>query len=122
MRELIKEQLRSCTFANVSHVKKTDGGYVVSIPRYSKPKYDIGKMYLIAFADEIIGNTTSDLAKTLNRNTAPSTKYTKAYVARQSGKHLYLDTMGYDMNLYKDLSIYWSGWVSVDDITLITKL
>lgn len=122
MRELIKEQLRSCLFADLHNVEETASEYIVHIPRYSKPKYDIGKMYLVALADTMVGNTTSELAKTLNRGTAPTTKYVKAYVSRQSGKHLYLDTMGYDMSAYKDLSVYWSGWVAIDDLTLITKL
>jgi len=120
MRQVIKDQLRACQFADLHHFDADT--YTVHIPKYSKPKYDLNQMYLIGLNEVLINNTNSPLASNWNHGTAPSTKYLKIFVSKQLGKMIYVDSIGYDYAAYQDLNNVWSGWLPTEEIEQIAKL
>jgi len=119
MRELIKKQLKSVNFADLSNYDETTG--VFTIPKYSKPKYDVGKMYLVQIANELVDNTTSVLASNWNNGTAPKSAFLKVFVNKTSGKMIYVDSLAFNMLTKTETMTMWSGWLPVDQITQIEK-
>ena len=115
MRESIKNQLKQCAYADLSHYNEATG--VFSIPKYSKPKYDIGKLYIIQVANELVGNSNSVIAANWNNGTAPKSAYLKIYVNKMVGKMIYVDSLVFNMETQTDTSILWSGWLPVEQIT-----
>lgn len=123
MRELIKQQLRACNFANLSNTVKIEGGYLIKIPKYSKPRFELGKMYLISLSEDAAFNSASYLSVTRNNNTVPGISCLKAYIAKQEGRLVYTNCIGFNLNTNcDDLSKVWSGWLDIDDFSLISKL
>jgi len=122
MRQLVKDQLNSCVFADLSDTVEYKDCYVIRIPKYNKPKYDIGRMYVITVGNEIVNNTTSDFSITKNNGTAPKTPCLKIYVSKQHGKLIYVNSIGFDAKAYQDLPNIWSGWLPLDNIGLLAKL
>lgn len=114
MRDLIRQQLSQVAFADLSHYDATTG--VFNIPKYSKPKYDIGKEYLVELPGDFVNNTTSVIATNWNNGTAPSSKYLKINVGKAMGKMIYVDSFIYDMEANKEIFIMWSGWLPVEQI------
>ena len=120
MRELIKQQLQKIQWADMSHYDPETNVY--NIPRYSKPEYKLGKMYIVQLPDIIINNTSSVLATNWNRATAPKTKYLKIYISKMVGKMLYVDSVGFDYDIKQDLPNLWSGYLPADEITQMIAL
>jgi hypothetical protein len=120
MREYVKQQLAKCAYANLNHYDEATNTFI--IPKYTKPKYDLGKMYLIQIPAIMVNNPTSVLACNWNNSTSPKSSYLKIYVSKTAGKMIYVDSIGYDMENRQDLSIMWSGWLPIDEITQIATL
>ena len=55
--KIVETQLKKCSYADLSHFDNTTG--VFNIPKYSKPKFDVGKMI---YVDSLVFNidTKSD--------------------------------------------------------------
>ena len=117
MRDLIKQQLAKVNYADLSHFDETTG--VFNIPKYSKPKFDIGKMYIIQVANELVDNNNSVIATNWNSGTSPKSPFLKIYVSKMVGKMIYVDSLVFDMNTKSDTSIIWSGWLPTEQITQI---
>ena len=115
MRELIKNQLKQVSYADLSHYDETTG--VFNIPKYSKPKYDIGKMYIVQVANELVNNNTNVIAANWNNGTSPKGNVLKIYVNKMVGKMIYVDSLIFDMNTKQDTSIMWSGWLPTESLT-----
>jgi len=117
MRELIKKQLAQVSFADLSHYDETTG--VFNIPKYSKPKFDIGKMYIIQVQNDLVNNNSSVIAANWNNGTSPKSNILKIYVSKMIGKMLYVDSLVFNMETKSDTNILWSGWLPVEQITQI---
>lgn len=120
MREYIKKQLAQCTFVDLSNFDATTNTY--HIPKYTKPKYDVGKCYLIKLPKYLIDNTTSLLATNWNNGNTPHHDVYKAYVNKIIGTHIYVDCLAFDTVLQQDMQDMWSGWLDINELTQLVKL
>jgi len=120
MNEAIKKQLELCQFANLSNYDKATNTY--HIPKYAKPNYKIGNCYLVKVSGSIVKNASSVIAVNWNQGRAPQFDTLKIYVSKALGKNIYVDSLGYDLETQADTSYMWSGWLNVDDLTLIQEL
>ena len=118
MRELIKKQLAQVAYADLSHFDETVG--VFNIPKYSKPKFEVGKMYLVQVANELVDNTNNVLASNWNNGTAPKGAHLKIYINKMVGKMIYVDSLVFNMLTKADTTIMWSGWLPVEQLTQLT--
>lgn len=114
MRDLIRQQLSQVSYADLSHYDEATCTF--NIPKYSKPKYDLEKEYLIELPGDFVNNTNSVIATNWNNCTAPSSKYLKIHVYKTMGKMIYVDSFVYDMSANKELFIMWSGWLPTEQI------
>jgi len=120
MREIIKAQLEHCSYANLSNYDEKTNTYL--IPKYSKPRYDLGKMYLIQVPGSLVNNSTSVLASNWNNGTSPKMPYLKIYVSQVMGKMIRVDSIAFNQETNQDTSIMWSGWLPTEEITQIAIL
>lgn len=120
MREFIKKQLERCVFANLNNFDPKSNSYL--IPKYTKPKYDLGKCYLIKLPGHIINNPQSVLATNWNGGNFPSHAYYKAYVSKQASNYIYVDCLAFDFETGCDLNIMWSGWLDATELIQIATL
>jgi len=118
MRELIKQQLAKVNYADLSNYDETTG--VFNIPKYSKPKFDIGKMYIVQVANELVNNNNSVIATNWNNGTSPKGACLKIYVSKIVGKMLYVDSLVFDLATKSDTMILWSGWLPTEQLTQIS--
>ena len=120
MRDLIKNQLKQVTYANLSNFDEATQTFI--IPKYSEPRYEVGKMYLVQLPISIINQTNSVLATNWNNCSAPSGQYLKVYVSKMMGKMIYVDSLVFNFETNQDTSIMWSGWLPSEEITQISAL
>ncbi len=120
MSDLLKKELSKVHFADLNNFNEQTRTFI--IPKYSKPKYDVGKMYIVKLPITIIGNHASALATNWNNSTAPSTEYLKVYVSKMVGKMIYVDSVAYDPETKRDLSDIWSGYLPSEEITQVEAL
>lgn len=120
MNELIKKQLEQCIYANLDNYDEETNTY--HIPKYTKVKYETNKMYLVKVSKEFVNNTNSVVACNWNNSTAPKYEYLKIYISKFNGKMAYIDSLAINPITKQDLTEMWSGWISIDDLTLIQEL
>lgn len=58
--EYINNQLNKCVFAKLDNYDSSTGVY--HIKKYSKPRYDPGKCYIVKLSKAIINNTSNILS------------------------------------------------------------
>jgi hypothetical protein len=120
MRELIKQQLKNCSYADLSHFDPATNTFL--IPRYQKPHFALGNMYLVQVSGALVNNTSSVIAANYNNGTAPSFNYLKIFVSKSLGKMIYVDSIGFDPSTKQDINIMWSGWLPTEELTLISQV
>lgn len=120
MRDYIKKQLARCAFADLSNFDETINTY--HIPKYTKPRYEVGKCYLIRLPNYLINNPNTLLATNWNKGNAPRHEVYKAYVNKMMGSHIYVDCLAFNMELRQDMSDMWSGWLDINELTQLSKL
>lgn len=92
------------------------------IPKYSKPKFDIGKMYLIKVSSEIVNNPNSILAINWNSGNSPKNTYYKAYVNKVIGGNIHCDCLAINPITKQDLSEIFSGYLDINYIEQLEVL
>lgn len=112
--EIIKAQLKKCAFADLSHYDESANVY--HIPKYTKPKYDVGRCYLIRVSKNILNNPTSLLATNWNNGNYPKAEYYKAYVNKTMGSYIYVDCLAYNYETKQDLTEMFSGWLDINEL------
>jgi len=120
MRDLIKDQLKQVNYANLNYFDEATQTFV--IPKYSKPKYELNKMYLVMLPGSIVNNKESVLASNWNNGNAPISQYLKIYISKTMGKMIYVESVAYDPEQEKETAQTWSGWLPTDEITQIATL
>lgn len=120
MREIIKNQLLKCTYANLNNYDPVTNTFF--IPKYSKPQYLVNKMYLVQLPLHLVNNTTTVTATNWNNGTSPKYQYLKIYISKLLGKMIYVDSIGYDPATKQDLNVLWSGWLPTEEIIQIASL
>ena len=120
MRELIKQQLLNCTYANLSNFDPKTQTFI--IPRYSKPKYVLGNMYLVQVSGAIVNNNNSAVASNWNNGTSPAFPFLKIFVSKELGKMIYVNSIGFDPNTKQDINTLWSGWLPTEELIMISQV
>lgn len=113
IRQFVLDQLARCTFATpISFDEKTN---TFVIPKYSKPVFSIGKCYLIEIPNHLLSQDAL-LASNWNNGRVPPAAYLKAFVSKTMGKMIYVDSVVYNIELNKDTTDLWSGWLPCEEI------
>ena len=120
MNELIKKQLEQCVWVDLSNYDEKINTY--HIPKYAKVKYEVNRMYLVKISREFVNNTNSVTACNWNNSTAPKFEYLKIYISKFNGKMAYVDSLAVNPITKQDLTEMWSGWIPVNNLTLIQEL
>ena len=120
MKDLVRRELSKVVYADLTHYDETTG--VFTIPKYSKPHYELNKMYIVQVANELVGNNNSVLASNWNNGTAPKSAYLKIFVYKLVGKMIYVDSLVFNIETKSDTSILWSGWLPVDQLKQLAVL
>jgi hypothetical protein len=120
MRDLIKQQLKNCSYANLTNFDSETCTF--RIPKYMKPHFALGQMYLVKLSGILINNITSVVATNYNNSTAPSYPYLKIFVSKTLGKMIYVDSLGFDPQTKQDINILWSGWLPTEELTMLSTI
>lgn len=120
MRDLIKQQLEKCSYANLTNYDPETCTF--RIPRYIKPHYELGKMYLVQLSGALVNNCSSVIAANYNNGTAPSFPYLKIFVSKSLGKMIYVDSLGFDPSTRQDINVLWSGWLPTEELTMLSTV
>lgn len=111
MREYIKKQLLSLELAQIEYYDEVDHFYF--IPKYSKPSYQLNKVYLVKVEDTAFEDKTVDL---------PKQTYLKIYVTEIKDTSIYIDAVAVNPITKQDLNYFWSGWIKEKYLTQIAVL
>jgi hypothetical protein len=120
MRELIEQQLKNCSYANLNNFDPVTCTF--RIPKYVKPHFALGQMYLVQVSGAVVNNTDSVIASNYNNGTAPKFPYLKIFVSKTLGKMIYVDSLAFDPQTKQDINIMWSGWLPVDELTMLSTI
>lgn len=120
MREIIKQQLQNCSYANLSNYDPATQTFL--IPKYQKPHFALGSMYLVQLSGALVNNVSSVIAANYNNGTAPMYPFLKIFVSKSLGKMIYVDSLGFDPQTKQDINVLWSGWLPTDELTLISQV
>ena len=120
MRELIEQQLKNCSYANLNNFDPDTCTF--KIPKYVKPHFALGQMYLVQVSGAVVNNTDSVIAANYNNGTAPKFPYLKIFVSKTLGKMIYVDSLAFDPQTKQDINIMWSGWLPVDELTMLSTI
>lgn len=114
------KQLRQVAFADVSNFDPTTN--TITIPKYTKPSYNLGSVYIITLPKDIINNPNTILASNWNHGGYPKYFCYKAYISDTKGRMIYIDAVEFDLDANKDRTGMWSGWLDINTITQIRKI
>ena len=120
MRDIIKQQLKNCSYANLSNFNPETCTF--SIPKYVKPHFVLGQMYLVQLSNLLVNNTESVISANYNNGTAPKYPYLKIFVSKTLGKMIYVDSIAFDPQTKQDINVMWSGWLPVDELTMLSSI
>lgn len=116
--KIILDQLSKVELADLSHFDNETNSYF--IPKRCDIKIEEDCCYLIEIKESLYLNQV--LAINWNNGTFPKDKYLKIDVSKIMPKMIKVVSIGYDPTLNKDLSNFWSGWLTLADISVIQKL
>lgn len=111
MREYIKKQLLALELAQIEYYDEVDHFYF--IPKYSKPSYNLNKMYLVQVDKSLVDDQS---------NGFPNQEYLKVYVTDSNDTEIYIDAVAVNPITKKDLNYFWSGWIKEKYLTQIAVL
>jgi len=120
MLKSIQDQLNKTQYTDLSNFDEKTNTFI--IPKYTKPVYETKKCYLVQLNSSILNNPNSYVAANMNNGRFPTDEYLKIYVNNVSGKFIYVNGLVYDIINKKDLLKMWSGWLPIDEITMISKM
>ena len=120
MNKIIQQQLEKTQIANLTNFNSETNSYI--IPKYSQPRYEVGKCYIVKLSPDIINNTNSVLATNWNAGIAPVAAYYKIYVNTAAGKMIKVDGLEYNFEQQIDGTSMFSGWLNIDDLTQLKAI
>lgn len=116
--QLIEKELKKVEKADLTHFDPATNTYF--IPKRKDIKIEEDHCYLIHLKDSIFNNTT--LKVNWNNGSLPSYNYLKVDVSKVMSKMIKVVGVGFDFEKQEDLSYFWSGWLTTDEIEVIKKL
>ena len=120
IRPIIKEQLEKCQFADLNNFDSNTNTFFIK--KYSKPTYELNHCYLVKLPLNIVNASDSVLAVNWNSGSFPTTQYLKIYISKLMGPMIFVDSIGFDFETKQDLSVMWSGWLNINELTQIAAL
>jgi hypothetical protein len=120
IRQIIKEQLEKCQFADLNNYDKKTNTFLIK--KYCRPTYELNHCYLVRLPANIINSHDSVLAVNWNNGSCPKTQYLKIYISKAMGTMIYVDSVGFDFDTKQDLNLMWSGWLDSSQLTQIAAL
>lgn len=118
MNNVIKNQLEKVIVADLSNYNPETNTYI--IPKRKDKKIEEDKCYLIHLKAKAFSNRF--VIDNWNSGSMPSANYLKADISKKMNKMIKVVSVGYDFENQRDLATFWSGWLSVDDIEVISEL
>lgn len=118
MNDIIKKQLEAVEKADLSNYDASTNTY--HIPKRKDIKVEEDSCYLIYLKDTFFANEV--LKVNWNNGSVPSYRYLKIDVAKVMAKMIKVVSVAYDEKTNQDISYFWSGWLNLDDVTVIKKL
>lgn len=113
--QIIEKQLKQVVNADLSNFDPETNTYY--IPKRVDKKIEEDKCYLIRLKPQAFTNRY--VIDNWNNGSIPDCKYLKIDVSRKMSKMIKVVSVGFDYEHNKDLSYFWNGWLSTDDIEVI---
>ena len=116
--ELIERELKKVEKADLSNFNSETNTYF--IPKRKDIKIEEDCCYLIHLKDTIFRNET--LKVNWNNGSLPIYNYLKIDVSKIMAKMIKVVAVGFDNETQTDISYFWSGWLTTDEIEVIKKI
>ena len=116
--ELIEKELKKVEKADLTNFNSETNTYF--IPKRKDIKIEEDCCYLVHLKDTLFKNET--LKVNWNNNSLPTYKYLKIDVSKIMAKMIKVVGVGYDAETNQDVSYFWSGWLTLEDIDVIQKI
>ena len=116
--DLIEKELKRVEKADLTHFNPETNTYF--IPKRKDIKIEEDNCYLIRLKDTIFNNET--LKVNWNGGSLPTYKYLKVDVSKIMAKMIKVVGVGFDNETQTDVSYFWSGWLTLDEIEVIKKI
>ncbi len=117
-KDLIKQQLSSVQFADLSNYDKETNTYY--IPKINQIKLKINHQYIIKIKDSLYFN---DILKTnYNNNSVPPFNCYLIDIMSILNRIIKVNAIEYDIENNKTLSNSWGGYLSIKDIEIIREV
>jgi arginine repressor len=113
MRPYILKQLKAIQMAKID-IKEDK--YKYEIPKYNKPRYTPGRLYIIKVSNELINNPNSLLAINWNHGNSPMHQYYKCYVGEVYGAIIKCDCLAVNPITKQDEVEVFSGYLDINYI------
>lgn len=121
MNKLIKKELEKVSVADLSHHDESNREFF--IPRFKQIMLKVDSCYLIKLDKSLlVDNEMSTLSSNWNKGTLPPCEYLKVDISKVMGKMVRVNSVGYDFNNKKDLSVTWSGWLPLPSIEVLSEI
>lgn len=121
MNKIIQAQLKKCEVADLSTYDEATCTY--HIPRFRQVKLEVNTCYLIKLDDMVLNRDSSSvLVSNWNKGTVPPCRYMKVDVCKVLGKMIQVNGLGFDYDTKEDLNVMWSGWLPLQNISVIERI
>lgn len=118
MRKIVETQLQSVEIADLSNFNEETNTYY--IPQKKTIKTEVNGSYLVRVKDSFFSNDV--ISMNWNKGINPKHSFLKIAIARKTGKMIMVDSIAYDPIKKEDILEVWSGWLSLDDIDVLSEL
>ena len=118
MSKIVEDQLKQVQIADLTHFNPENNTYF--IPQKKTIKLDVEHTYLIKLEDSIFSNEL--LKNNWNNGSIPDCNYLKADISKKLPNMIRVVAVGYNPYTNQDISYFWSGWLTLDEIQIIQKL
>lgn len=115
--KIIEEQLKKVEYADLSNFNAENNTY--TIPKRVEIKIEEDHSYLIQLLPTLFKNET--LKINWNSGNMPTFGYMKVDVSKRFGKMIRVVGVAYDYEKQTIINSFWSGWLSTQDIKVISK-
>lgn len=116
--KLIRDQLNKTIYADLSNFDELTNTYFIK--KREDVKIEEDNFYLIHLKMSAFTNKT--ISDNWNAGSIPPVAYMKIDASKVMGKMVKVLGAGFDIENNRDLSVFWSGWLCVDDIEVLYKI
>lgn len=118
MIDIIKKQLEKVEYADLSNFNADTNTYLIK--KRVDIKLDVDNCYLIKIKPSAYNNFV--VITNWNNGSMPSSDYLKVDISKIMAKMVKVVGVAYDKQADQDLGSFWSGWLCIDDLEVISKL